>query len=49
MTNGDFHGGPGIKNPPTSAEAMGLMTRPGRFHTQQSSEAHVPQLTELVL
>ena len=49
MTNRDFHGGAVIKNPPTSAAAMGLMTGPERFHTQQSSEAHVPQLTELVL
>ena len=34
---GDFAGGPVDKNPPASAEVMGSMPGPGRFHMLQSS------------
>ena len=33
----DFPGGPGVKNPPARAGAMGSVPGPGRFHVPQSN------------
>ena len=33
----DFPGGPVVKNPPASAEDMGSIPGPGRFHMPQGN------------
>lgn len=40
----DFPDGPMIKNLPANARGTGLVTGQGRFHMQQASYTHVPQL-----
>ena len=41
---GDFPGGPLVKNPPANAGDTGSIPGLGRFHMQQSNQAHSPQL-----
>ena len=37
IRQGEFPGGPVVKNPPSSAEDTGWIPDPGRFHMSQGS------------
>ena len=44
VSDGDYPGGPMVKNSPANAGGMGLMPGLGRFHTPWGNYAHAPQL-----
>ena len=46
IKDGDFLGGPVVKNPPANVGDMGLIPGSGRFHMLQGNQAHVPPTAE---